>query len=106
MENLSNSTTPQASRGLLIDPMTSIGRAVVGFDPKKTAFICPGCHTHFIVSAGHYEVFKCECGMFVWALQPTWDGPLKIVRWPGGNLTSADVTRAMAAPGPQTLSYI
>jgi hypothetical protein len=85
--------------------MTSIGRAVSGFIPKKTLFVCPGCRTPFTVSAGHFEVFKCECGMFVWALQPKRNGPLKIVRWPGGNLTKSEVSTAIAAPGPQTLVY-
>jgi hypothetical protein len=33
----------------------------------------------------HYEVCRCQCGRFFWALQPKRSGPLKAFIWPGRN---------------------
>lgn len=31
----------------------------------------------------HYEVMRCSCGHFFWALQPKWNGPLVLFVHPG-----------------------
>jgi hypothetical protein len=31
----------------------------------------------------HYELCRCVCGRFYWALQPHRDGPLVAMLWPG-----------------------
>lgn len=31
----------------------------------------------------HYDIIRCACGRFVWALQPKRNGPLKGYQWPG-----------------------
>ena len=31
----------------------------------------------------HYELVRCDCGKFFWALQPRRDGPLVAFPWPG-----------------------
>ena len=39
----------------------------------------------------HYDVVRCSCGKFFWALQPKRNGPLKAFPWPGRNLTRAEL---------------
>jgi len=31
----------------------------------------------------HYEILRCTCGHFFWALQPNAGGPLKLFQHPG-----------------------
>lgn len=31
----------------------------------------------------HYDLVRCSCGKFFWALQPKRGGPLKSFPWPG-----------------------
>ena len=32
---------------------------------------------------GHYQLVRCRCGIFYWALQPKRQGPFALFKWPG-----------------------
>ncbi len=44
---------------------------------------CPKCGKKGGQNLTHYEVLRCHCGKFYWALQPQRNGPLVLYPHPG-----------------------
>ena len=55
--------------------------------PAQTFVRNCGCGSTGQVVLGHYEIGRCPCGRFFWALQPKRNGPLALFPWPGPTLT-------------------
>lgn len=47
------------------------------------AFKCPFCFKKGGAVLKHYDLMRCACGVFFWALQPLRDGPLELFQHPG-----------------------
>lgn len=45
-------------------------------------FVC-ACGEKWGQTVAHYDVIRCKCGKFFWALQPHRGGPLAMFPWPG-----------------------
>lgn len=45
----------------------------------------------------HYELMRCKCGKFEWALRPRRDGPLEAFPWPGPPKTREEMERLEAS---------
>lgn len=56
--------------------------------PEPVAIHC-GCGQKWQQSLKRYEIVRCACGKFWWALRPRRDGPLRAFAWPGQNLKEA-----------------
>lgn len=69
-------------------------RATATTQPVR--FKCACGHSSTEV-AGHYDIVRCKCGKFQWALQPRRGGPLRFFPWPGPNLTKAELAKQQAA---------
>ncbi len=41
---------------------------------------------------GHYDVVRCSCGRFYWALQPRANGPLQVFPHPGFHPVAPPIT--------------
>jgi hypothetical protein len=50
-----------------------------------------GCGHKQQLTVKRYDVVRCACGKFWWALQPRRNGPLRLSLWPGPNLTAAEL---------------
>ncbi len=50
--------------------------------PELVRFVCPHCRSKGQL-IGHYDVIRCGCGAFSWALRPKRSGPLVIFPHPG-----------------------
>lgn len=49
--------------------------------PESVAFACT-CGSRWAQVVLHYDVVKCSCGVYWWALRPKRNGPLVAHRYP------------------------
>ena len=60
---------------------TASTKATVGTEYVR--HVCGFCEAQAGAYVRHYEVLRCVCGRFFWALQPKRSGPLVLVAHPG-----------------------